>query len=258
MTSRTSTRPRLLAPLLAGALLLTGCQTVPTQLEGAPQSTNELADLHTKLGIGYLREGKLELAWTRLKRALEFDPSYSTANNAMGLVYEQLGEPAKAEEHYLRAVESNPSDSAAQNNYGRYLCAIGRYQEAEQRFLQAVKNSLYETPEVAYANAGVCARSEGDIDKAEAYLRTALERNPRLPTALLAMAEVSYERKRYLSSRAYLQRFLEVGRHNSQSLWLGIRVERELGDKNAESSYAMLLKSSFPDSRETQLLESGQ
>mgnify|MGYP006175898873 CR=1 FL=1 len=37
-------------------------------------------------------------------------------------------------------------------------------------------------------------------------------------------------------------------------LLLGIKIERQLGDKNAVSSYEMLLRNSFPDSVEVQEL----
>ena len=248
---------RHLIPVL-GLLLVSGCQTAAIDEEplspAVGQTTSKVADLQTRLGIGYLREGKLELAWQRLHKALENDPNYSTANNAMGLIHERLGQPEKAEAFYQKAISENPGDSAAQNNYGRFLCMQGRYEEGEKRLLRALKNTLYESPELAYANAGICAEAAGQPEKAETYFRRALELRPRIPVALISMAELSFDRGRYLSSRAYLQRYLEVGEHTPQSLWLGIRIERELGDKNTVSSYAILLKTQFPDSRETQQL----
>ena len=248
---------------LAGILtlaLLSACQSTPVQSTGGePQSASRLAEVHTQLGIGYLREGKLDQAYNRLQRALEADPNFSTAHNAMGLLQERLKNPEEAEQHYRRAVSLNPADSAAQNNYGGFLCRQQRYDEGEARFIKVTENPLYETPEIAYANAGVCMKRAGDYEKAERYLRSALQINPKIPQALIAMSELSYENKRYLTARAYLQRYLEVAPHTSQSLWLGVRVERQLGDKNTASSYALLLKSNYPDSRETQLLlESGE
>jgi type IV pilus assembly protein PilF len=51
-----------------------------------------------------------------------------------------------------------------------------------------------------------------------------------------------------------LQRYLEVGAHTAQSLWLGIRIERELGDRDALASYSLQLEKSYPDSEEARLL----
>lgn len=241
--------------------LLAGCGATPidTGPESAPQptTTSKLAEVNTQLGIGYMSKGQLELAFDRLTKALELDPNYSTAHNAMGVLQSRLKNTPAAEEHFRRAVELNPMDSAAQTNYGRFLCRTGRQAEGEQRFLQALKNSLYERPELAYANAGLCAQSAGEWDKAESYLRSALERNPRIAAALLAMSEVSMEKQRYLTARAYLQRYLDANKHSPGTLWLGVRIERELGDRQTERDYAARLKAQFPDSRETQaLLES--
>ncbi len=238
--------------------LLVGCAGQPAtdSVTSAPQpkSVNKLAEVQTKLGIGYMGTGQLELAHNRLSRALELDPDYSTAHNAMGLLQERLRNNEQAEVHYKRAVSLNRYDSAAQTNYGSFLCRTGRPAEGEQRFLQALKNSLYDRPEVAYSNAGICVMRAGELDKAETYFRAALERNPKIPSVLLGMSEVSYGKQQYLKARAYLQRYLDVGEHSAKTLWLGVRIERELGDRRTEREYAARLKTQFPESDETQLL----
>ncbi len=239
------------AGALAAALMVAGCASTPVQEVGTPaRAENKLAELHTELGVGYLREGKLELAWQRLHKALLADPDYSAAHNAMGLLYARMGETEKAEEHLRRAVELDPVNSSAQNNYGGFLCRQGRFEEGEQRFLRAVKNPLYRSPQTAYANAGLCMQRAGKLDRAETYLRNALAIDPRLPPALLAMSEISLAKGAYLSARGYLQRYLEVASHSPRTLWLGIRIERQLGDRDTEASYALLLRSKYPDSPE--------
>lgn len=255
---RAATAGPALALAAAAALLLAGCAAAPPGgpvASPAPEAANKLAEVQTKLGIGYLREGKLELAFNRLTRALEADPNYSTAHNAMGTLQERLGNMEEAEQEFRRAVALNPMDSAAQTNFGSLLCRTGRYDEGEQRFLQALKNSLYDRPEVAYTNAGLCMQTAGQLDKAETYFRAALQRNARIPSALLGMASISFEQGRFLPARAYLQRFEEVGSLEAPGLWLGVRVERELGGRDAEQAYAERLRREFPDSHETRLLD---
>jgi len=248
---------------LAGILILTllsACQSTPVQTAGGePQAATQVAAIQTQLGISYLRQGSLDQAYSRLERALNSDPNYSTAHNAMGLLQEQLNNPKEAEKHFRLAVSLNPSDFAAQINYGSFLCKQERYEESESRLVKVTENPFYRTPEIAYTNAGLCMKRAGNQEKAEQYLRTALQLNPKIPQALIAMCELSYDKGRYLPARAYLQRYLEVANHTSQTLWLGVRIERQLGDKNTASSYALLLKSNYPDSKETQLLlESGE
>ncbi len=236
------------------------CATDPSKgsQAGPGGTTNQLARVNAQLGLGYLGNGQLDLAWERLNAALIEDPDYATAHNGIALVYSRLNESGKAEKHFKRAIELNPSDSAAQTNYGSFLCEQGRMDEGDKHFLKAVENPLYKKSAMAYSNAGVCKLRADDPAGAQAYFRAALRANPRFAPALVNMAELSFDSNQYLSARAYMQRYEEVSGHNSHSLWLGIRIEEKLGDKDAVSSFAMLLKASYPDSRETQmLLESG-
>ena len=221
-------------------------------------TVSQLANVNTQLGLGYLRNGQLDLAFERLNTAVQADPNYAAAHNGLALVYDRLNEPEKAEEQFKLAIELNPSDSAAQTNYGAFLCQHGRIDEGEQYFLKAVKNPLYNKPALAYANAGLCKLRADDRSGAEVYFRAALRADPRFPVALLNMAQISFDQQAYLMARAYMQRYEEVSRHNARSLWLAIQIEEMLGDKDAVSSFAMLLRSDYPDSPETQmLLESG-
>ncbi len=243
--------------LLCLFLLLAGCETTPgtgSSTSLPSKSTNKLAQLNTQLGVGYLREGNLKLAWQKLTRALEEDPYFSTAHNAMGLLQQRLGDVDKAEEHFKTAVSINPSDSSAQTNYGSLLCTTGRHQEGVQRFLNALKNSLYEQPELAYNNAGLCTMSTGDFKTAEVYFRAALERNPRIAPALINMSELSLKQDRDLPARAYIQRFHEVAEKSPKSLWLAVQIERRLGDQATARRFATILEKKYPDSRETGLL----
>ncbi len=244
---------------LLSALQFACAANAPQQPPLAPGGTNsELASVNTQLGLGYLRNGQVRLAYERLSTALAADPNYATAHNGMALVYDRLNEPEKAEKHFKRAIELNPSDSAARTNYGAFLCQRGRIEEGEKHFLKAVENPLYDKPAMAYTNAGLCKLRADDASGAEAYFRAALRADPRFGVALLNMAELSLDSAQYLSARAYMQRYEEVSKHDSRSLWIGIRIEEKLGDMDAVASFAMLLKASYPDSPETQmLLESG-
>ena len=225
----------------------------------APGDTNnQLASVNARLGLAYLRNGQVNLAWERLNAALQADPGYATAHNGMGLVYNRLNEPEKAEKHFKRAIALNPLDSSAQTNYGAFLCEQGRIDEGETHFMKAVENPLYDNPAMAYSNAGLCELRADDPSAAQFYFRAALRADPRFPVALMSMAQISFDDQAFMAARGYLQRYEEVRSHTPRSLWLGIRIEEMLGDKDAVSSFAMLLKASYPDAPETQMLrESG-
>jgi len=81
-----------------------------------------------------------------------------------------------------------------------------------------------------------------------------LELNPQIPSALIAMSDLSFANGQQLSARAYMQRYTEISQHSARTLWLGVKIERALGDLDTAASYALLLKSNYPDSKETRLL----
>jgi len=249
---RTSAQPLLLMiPLL---LALTGCNSTSTQPETGYEP-GKLAEVNVQLGIAYMKQGQNKVALKKFRHALELDPSYPMAHNMLGVLYERLGEDDKAEAEYRRSVALAPRNPVILNNYGQFLCQRKHFHEAEEQFLAALANPLYTTPEVAYTNAGTCMEQSGDLARAEDYYRKALDSNPKMPTALFRMAGISYHKKRFLSARGYLQRYLANASQDPESLWLGIRIERQLGDHDTEASYTLLLRSKFPTSRQVQLLE---
>ena len=219
------------------------------------QVTNEIALTNLNLGIAYLKEGDYNKALEKLKKSLSADSDYAPTYNVLGLLYQLLGDNNKAEENFKRALAINNVDSSTLNNYGNFLCKQGRLEQAERSFLRAAENPLYEAPEIAITNAGQCLYANNQIENSKKYFRQALQLNPRIPQALLKMSEINFEEKNYLSARAYLQRYQENIPHNAKTLLLGIQIEKKLGDKDAVSSYELLLKNSFPDSDELASLE---
>ncbi|MGE0486638.1 MAG: type IV pilus biogenesis/stability protein PilW [Gammaproteobacteria bacterium] len=232
--------------------LLTACQSAGVA-EKREADRGKIAEVNTELGFQYMQKGEYEIAMNKLKKALEADPDHVDAHNAMGVLHATLGQNDDAERNFQRALRLDPANSAALNNYGQFLCQRKRYEEGQRQFLKAVENPLYKLPGAAYSNAGTCALDAGDLDTAESHFRKALEVDPRLAPALIQMADLSYRLGRHLPARGYLQRYLEVARHTAASLWLGIRIERELGDKDALASYGLQLERNFPDAAETRL-----
>ncbi len=216
--------------------------------------TNEVAKTYLQLGIEYMRRGKNDIALGRLQDALKVDQNYADAHNAIAILYERVGLDDKAKQHYLKAINLKPNGSDIHNNYGQFLCRHKQWQEANVHFLKALENPVYSAPEIPYTNAGLCALRSKDTQKAETYFRTALQKNSKFPRALFQMANLSYEQKRYLQARDYLQRYLLIAKHTPQTLWLGIRIERVLDNKNMEAKYILLLRKDFPDALETQSL----
>lgn len=236
--------------LLLGMTFLAGC--AGTTVHDAAD-TKKAAQLNAELGLNYMSQGKNELAMEKLLKAVDYDAGSVDANHYIAELYKRLERPDKAQEYYKRAISLAPRETAIQNNYGVFLCGEKRYDEGVKYLLQALDNPVWPGREGAFENIGQCLLDKGDTVKAEHYYREALRVNPNLPRSLLAMAEVSLQQQNLISARAFLQRYAAVATHTPQSLWLGIQVERVLGDRNALSSYEMLLRNSFPDTEEAKL-----
>ena len=251
---RRSVLPAARLLLVLGAIGLAGCGSPSVRDTPSNDENRSRAQLQTQLGIGYLRQGQTEVAFQRLRVAVEADPSYAPGHNALGLLYERLQQTDKAGAHYGRATELDPNFAPAHNNYGGWLCRHQRYPEAEEHFAKAADNPLYGVPELAYFNAGVCMQKKGDPVRAAELYRKSLQKNSKFPQALYAMSELSLAAEKHLSARAYLQRYLDEKPHTPRTLWLGVQIERVLRDKNALSSYSVLLRSKHPNAPETKKL----
>ena len=253
--------------VVAACLVLSGCATHPEDGSGLKPATPTTDDesserararIHTELAANYFGIGNIGVALEEVNEALRADRNFGPAHNVAGLVYAQLKEDRLAEESFQRALSINPNDSDAYHNYGMFLCQRKQEREAIRQFMMAVRNPLYATPERSYVNAGVCARRSGDAAGAAEFFLLALKVRPNQAQALYQMADLSYARGDYGEAKSYLGRLTQVAVANAETLWLGVRVERRLGDRNSEASYALQLRNRFPDSREARALLAGQ
>lgn len=210
------------------------------------------------LGAGYLRQGRLDLAIERLQRALEQNPRLADAHSTIAIAYDQIGSKEDAEKHYKRATQLEPQNPSSANSYAVFLCRQSRWKDAEPYFRRAADNREYTTPEVALTNAGICARSSGDVEAAQSYFREALTRSPTFPDALTNMMDLSYQSGNYMQTRAFVQRYLDARPATASVLLVCYQVERELKNAEGAEKCATQLKSSFQGSPELAQLEQQQ
>ncbi|OYY93107.1 MAG: type IV pilus biogenesis/stability protein PilW [Hydrogenophilales bacterium 28-61-23] len=258
---------RFMLTLLILAPLLSGCagnqQTRSGNPEARPSGEENLsARLHTELAAGYFARAQYAVALQELRKALDADNNYAPAYSILGVVHAELREDKDAETHYRRAVELSPNYSEAHNNFGLFLCKRGRPAEALKHFEAALANPLYATPEMALANAGNCALEKGDLAQAELYFGRSLKRVSNQTAALLGMADLHSRQGRWLAARSVLRQlgaqFGDLAELGAQALWLGVRAERQLGDREAEANYGAQLRRRYPESMQAQWLISGQ
>lgn len=249
--------------IVMAAVLLAGCAGQPAGESGVANTqvdseSRQRARAFTDLAHAYLSRTQYKIALDELRKAITADSRFGPAYNAYGLIYMELAEDTLAEENFRRAIELDRSDSESRNNYGWFLCTRGRYDEGLEQFSAALRNPLYAKPEQAMANAGLCAERKGDLVLAEANLLKSLKLQPDNPNTVLKLAGLHFRQGRLLEAQRLLGRHAELAPPTAESLWLGVRLERRLGDRAQEAAYGLQLRKRFPDSNEARLLLTGQ
>ena len=261
-------RGKLRGALLAGLLVAVSClapsaawaqkseQSPPSEslTPAQPKDITTRAKAHTELGSLYFQNGNLIVALEELTLAIAINPDYAPAYALRGVVLYHIKEFASADSDFQKALSLNAKDPEINNNYGWYLCETGKERQSIVYFLNALKSPLYETPDRAYTNAGTCALKAGDLEGAQNYLLKALQlsRDGAMP-ARMELAKLFYRRGILEESRIYLNDALKMMEPPSaEALWLGVRIERKLGNRAAEGGFASQLRSRYPSSMEYQ------
>jgi type IV pilus assembly protein PilF len=244
-------------------LALTGCASSGGGSAGTPQAdtthAQAVAKIHTELAAAYYGRTQYAVALQEAGVALQAEPDYAPAYNVRALVRMALREDEEADADFRRSLELDRTNSETHNNYGWFLCQRGRAKESLREFKEALKNPLYATPEMAYVNLGVCSKKAGLMKDVENNLQRALIMHPGMPEALYGLADWSYASGDFAGAKSYFLRFSQAAPElTAEQLWLAVRIERKMHDRNSEASYAFQLRKRFPDSRETQLLLQGE
>lgn len=243
--------------LLIASVLVTACVGSGEYVreERKKENLKNASKINVQLGAGYLKRGQYKVSKEKLDKAIKQDPTNVEAFTTMAVLMMRLNEMNEAENYYLEALDIKEKNPVLRNNYGTFLCRAGRIDEAMEEFQLAYTNPFYETPYLAYSNAGTCLLQVGNYKKSEIFLRKALRKQPKLSGALFSMAEVGIKTKKYLMARAYSQRYHAINSPSAASLWLQVQAERALGATEHYRKYAKLILSDFPDSEEAGWVE---
>ncbi len=248
--------PTLVAILFLS--LLSACVVVGGQQKGTGA---EISQANVALATEYYRLGRMALALENLKVALAADPSSVEANSLIALVYNQIDETSLAQAHFEKATKLVTRDTTlygqVHNNYGTFLCSNNQSDLAEKHFILAAKNKLYQTPKLAYENAGLCALNKPDLVKARKYFTAALAIDSKMPRVIFAIAKLNFDEKKYQQALAFLMQLHQANEVTPQTLLLASKSELALGNKNRARALLDELASQFPDSNEAKNRNSG-
>jgi type IV pilus assembly protein PilF len=249
---------------LALALLLAGCvntrngvmvqnsaaKEAPVVTDSDETNGRKRAKLRVELAVGYYEQGQTTVALDEVKQALAADPTFADAYNLRGLIYMRLDDPGLAEDSFRRAVALAPRDPNVLHNYGWLLCQQNRYADAQQQFNAALAIPTYEDRAKTLMTAGVCQIKAGQRLEAERTLQQAYELDASNPIVGFNLAMLMSQRNDWQRAQFYIRRVNNSPSASAETLWLGVKVERQMGNKDAQEQLGSQLQRRFPDSRE--------
>lgn len=254
----------ILAGLMAGCANQRGPGVVPgSELKDRITASDEPDGVkrgrtRMELAAAYFGRGQMTTALDQIKLSIQADPTSSEAFNLRGLIYANLGDQALAEESFRHALQLKPRDPDVMQNFGWYLCQQGRYGEADQLFNQALAVPQYNDSPRTLLTQGVCQARAGRLAESEAALSRSYELDPGNPATAVNLSEVLYRRGEYERARFYVRRVNNVPEvSNAQTLWLAVRIENRLGNRNGVQDFGTQLRNRFPQSREASSFQRG-
>jgi len=139
----------------------------------------ELALEHYYQGVFYGKQAKYVEAITELERAIELNPAYADAYNALAVIYHRQKHYQDAIEHYLLAIEADPNHAKARTN----LAMLYVDQQAYAKALRQLEKTLEIDPEYAPAKE-LIDEVRAKVEAEEAKERERQQREAqRTPTA---------------------------------------------------------------------------
>ena len=258
MDQRCCRRLRKILLGLMATILLTACVTETNDRLAQNRDPEKAARTYVEVGIGYMQRRQMSNANRSLKRAQELAPEDPSVNNALALFYNMEGEQDEAERYFKKALQYDESFSQARNNYAVFLFENKRYQEAVTQLEKVTKDFRYPRRYTAFENLGICYLRLGDVALAKKAFNRALQLNPNQAVSLLELAEIAFNEGDHPLAARYLALYESVAKPSPRQLWLGIRLQREQGDKDKVASYELALKNMFPKSEEYRALKASK
>jgi type IV pilus assembly protein PilF len=251
--------------VLCACLLVSGCVTEVTGDAGrfdkkpSREKLEEAMDTYVRLAYEEMALKNYDSAMNYLERARKIDDGYAPVLNATGWLHQVQGEKELARKNFQKAISADSSFSAARLNYGNFLAAQGEYPEACKQFRAAAEDITYDRRDNAYYALGLLCHKplKQRAEEEQAYMRC-LAIQPRHAGAMLELSEIRFDQGRASEAKGLLEQHRFFIKHAGQILsprgaWLGIRIERQLGNQDAEASLSLYLKNTFPHSKEYQL-----
>jgi type IV pilus assembly protein PilF len=225
--------------------------------ESDEPETRKRATNRLRLAVLYFTDGKTTIALDEVKQAIAADPNWFESYNMRGLIYMRLNDFQLASASFQKALVISPGSAEVKHNYGLLLCKNGKGPEALKMFGAALDTPGYSRRPNTLVELGVCQLSMGQTSDAEASFAKSYALDAANPVSGYHLANLMYQRGDVTRAQFYARRLNNSEQASPESLWLGIKIERKLDNRDALMQLGGQLKKRFAQSKEAQALERG-
>lgn len=151
--------------------------------------------VHESIANILVQQGHTEEAFAELRRALDVDPSSTTALNSMGSLLLASGKKEEAAKYFQLSVKSDSENLEAKINYGMTLVNLGRWNEAIVQLAPVAR--LLPRRYLARAYLARALASRGDYEQAIDQLKQVLKLKPDHVVSQDLLQEIESEQKQH-------------------------------------------------------------
>lgn len=215
------------------------------------------AQIRMELAASYLQAGQATVALQEVAQAIALEPRNADAYALQGLILLGMRDYPAARNSLQQSLSLKPGDPRTLHNMGWLDCLEGRYAQGVAVLDRVLDSPRYAESSKTLMTKAMCQRQAGDVAAAEKTFLQAYEMDAGNPVIAYHLADLLFRRQELERARFYARRLNNGEYANAESLWLGIRVEKAMGDKAAVRQLADQLQRRFPDSKEWQRYEQG-
>ncbi|MDB2349349.1 tetratricopeptide repeat protein [Alphaproteobacteria bacterium] len=143
------------------------------------------------LGAASKRLGKIDQAFTSIKKVTELNPDYADGHNNLGVILQDLGRFDESIDSFNKALSLRPNYSEAYNNLAITYRKNKKYEESVNLFNKAI--SLNPNYAEAYNNLATTLKEQGKVNEAIELFKKAFSLKPNYAEAYYNMGIVLQE-----------------------------------------------------------------
>lgn len=208
------------------AALQSGCVTEHSNAR--PVEPEKAAELYAQLGFRYLQKQRPDLAEQKFQKALELGSNRVDATYGLGLVRFTQGQTIDGRKLIDEAAERISSDEKLRPVIAQWYCDA-HFLEKTERLLKPLLKASNPNAILQWSD---CLNDNGESERSEQVVLSALRQNPTAGQYLLFMTVRSVEQEDWLRADMFLQRYDAAAPATSKSLLMGVRVAAALKDES--------------------------